>query len=284
VTSSGPNSRALTSSSFWDEYWSGRPLPSEIRRGQSLHIDELIETFESYLPDGMSKMALEIGGAPGGYLAFMHRNLGYEIAVLDYSETGCRLATRNFQLLDIPARIYCGDMFVSADRLPRFDLVFSLGLIEHFEEPESVVAAHLDYLNPGGTLMIGCPNFLGLNQAIVRRLAPSILRSLKSEATDIERWSRFETSFGLSRRFLGYIGGFEPLVAGRCESQRLRDRSLWIALNYLGRVLNQPATRPLRRLNSRLWSGYLLGIYQREGGDQAINSTRTRSVSSVFSS
>ena len=102
-------------------------LPSEIRKGQSLYLDELIKVFETHLPRGESRTALEIGGAPGGYLAFMHRGLGYDITVLDYSELGCRMAKKNFELLDIPAVVCCGDMFEAADRLPRFDLVFSLG-------------------------------------------------------------------------------------------------------------------------------------------------------------
>jgi 2-polyprenyl-3-methyl-5-hydroxy-6-metoxy-1,4-benzoquinol methylase len=253
--------QTLTSPDYWDEYWERRALPSEMKTGQSLHGDELIKMFERYLPNGRSRTALEIGGAPGGYLAFMHRKLGYEITVLDYSERGCQMASENFDLLKIPASVVCGDMFDAAERLPRFDLVYSLGLIEHFSDPAQVVEAHLRYIKPGGTLMIGCPNFLGLNRVIVSRLAPSLLSSLETEATSIDSWSGFDSIFGLSRAFLGYLGGFEPLVAGRCESVRIRDRGLWFALGQLAKVLNHPATRALRRLNSRLWSGYLLGIY-----------------------
>jgi 2-polyprenyl-3-methyl-5-hydroxy-6-metoxy-1,4-benzoquinol methylase len=254
--------QTLTSPAYWDKYWQDRALPTEIRKGQSLYLDELIKVFENYLPRGESRTALEIGGAPGGYLAFMHRALGYEITVLDYSELGCRMAKKNFELLDIPAVVCCGDMFEAADRLPRFDLVFSLGLIEHFSEPERVIEAHLRFLKPGGTLMIGCPNFLGVNRAIVKRLAPSLLHSLDPEVTSIKRWSTFASRFGLSPEFLGYVGGFEPLVAGRCESRRVQDRALWFALAQLAKILHHPATRPLRSLNAGWWSGYLLGVYR----------------------
>ena len=68
-------SQTLTSPAYWDEYWQQRALPSEIRKGQSLYLDELIKVFETHLPRGESRTALEIGGAPGGYLAFMHRGL-----------------------------------------------------------------------------------------------------------------------------------------------------------------------------------------------------------------
>lgn len=254
--------QTLTTPEYWNDYWQGHELPAEVRKGDSLHIDELLKVFEEHLPRGESKTALEIGGAPGRYLAFMHRCLGYEVSVLDYSERGCRMAKKNFELLGIPAAVHLGDLFNSADLLPRFDLVFSLGLIEHFSDPERVVAAHLRYLRPGGTLMLGSPNFLGVNRAIVRRLAPSLLESLEAEVTSAKRWSLFDPTFGLSRVFLGYVGGFEPLVAGRCESNRLWDRVLWSSLGQLARVLHHPATRPLRRVNSKWWSGYLLAIYR----------------------
>ena len=199
------------------EYWQQRALPSEIRKGQSLYLDELIKVFETHLPRGESRTALEIGGAPGGYLAFMHRGLGYDITVLDYSELGCRMAKKNFEPLAFLRLCLVGMCSKPADRLPRFDLVFSLGLIEHFSEPEHVIQAHLRYLKPGGTLMIGCPNFLGVNRAIVKRLAPSLLHSLDPGVTSIKRWSTFDSTFGLSRAFLGYVGGFEPLVAGAAK-------------------------------------------------------------------
>jgi len=166
---------ALTESDYWDVYWSSLALPSEIQKSHTLYIDELLQIFETYLPRGESLSALEIGGAPGGYLAFLHKTLGYDIAALDYSHVGCQKTAENFALLSINGRVYRGDFFNAAGELPRFDVVFSLGLIEHFVDLQEVVEAHLRYLKPEGVLMLGCPNFLGVNHWIVRRLAPELL-------------------------------------------------------------------------------------------------------------
>ena len=173
-------------------------------------------------------------------------------------------------------------MFEAADRLPRFDLVFSLGLIEHFSEPEHVIEAHLRYLKPGGTLMIGCPNFLGVNRAIVKRLAPSLLHSLDPGITSIKRWSTFDSTFGLSRAFLGYVGGFEPLVAGRCEGRRVGARALLVRAGPAGQDLAPPSepspSQPQRELVEWLSPRRLSGSGE---GVHAMSSTRTRSFSSV---
>ena len=156
--------------------------------------------------------------------------------------------------------MYRGDLFEAAADLPRFDLVFSLGLIEHFTNIEDVIAAHLRYLRPGGTLMVGCPNFRGLNYHMVKGLAPSVLDTLDVTVMDADRWDGFERRFDLTRIVRGYIGGFEPI--GRCERQGLIGRGLGLGLRQVAKVINHPMMRPLRKVNSKWWSAYLLGVYR----------------------
>ena len=65
----------LTSQSFWDRYWANCPIPS--------YPDELVPTerammgaFRRHLPAGPLHV-LEIGCAPGRWLAFFARELGW---------------------------------------------------------------------------------------------------------------------------------------------------------------------------------------------------------------
>ena len=59
---------------------------------------------------------------------------------------------------------------ITPDRL--YDIVFSVGLIEHFDPAGTarVVAAHFDYLRPGGTAIITFPTPTWLYR-VVRGLA-----------------------------------------------------------------------------------------------------------------
>jgi trans-aconitate methyltransferase len=52
----------------------------------------------------------------------------------------------------------------------RYDIVFSSGFIEHFEDTGDVIKRHVDLLSDDGQLLILIPNFLGLNGMIQRRL------------------------------------------------------------------------------------------------------------------
>jgi SAM-dependent methyltransferase len=252
---------ALTDQADWDAYWEETQLPVEVRRHQSLYIDEILAVFDRWLARDESRSALEIGGAPGGYLAYLNRRFGFKISILDFSPRGCDLARRNLELLNLDGVVHEGNLFDAYDHLPKYDIVYSLGLIEHFENLTPVVRAHARYLKPGGILIIGCPNFRGVNNLIARRLSPSILRDVELRAMDFGEWT-FETELGVERLFAGYVGGFEPSMFWRCESSRVSDRLLWRTLTLLGKVTNARPFSPLRKINSSRWSGYMIGVYR----------------------
>jgi SAM-dependent methyltransferase len=47
--------------------------------------------------------------------------------------------------------------------LEHYDLVCSIGLIEHFTDLEQILFAHLKFMKPGGQLFVALPNFRGIN-------------------------------------------------------------------------------------------------------------------------
>ena len=49
-----------------------------------------------------------------------------------------------------------------------FDMVMSLGFIEHFTDVEKAVGIHLELLKPGGTLVVEIPNLSGINRMVFR--------------------------------------------------------------------------------------------------------------------
>ena len=53
--------------------------------------------------------------------------------------------------------------------------MFSCGLIEHFEDPSEMVAAHLRLVAPGGTVLIAIPNYSGLYLRLQRWFDPANL-------------------------------------------------------------------------------------------------------------
>jgi SAM-dependent methyltransferase len=253
----------FTDQSYWDDYWHlhTTELPTEIARSpRTQQVNAILDVFENFLPPEPTKRVLEIGGAPGRYLAYLHRRFGYRVSVLDFSHEGCSLARHNFALLGIPAAVHEGDLLDPDLDIGQFDIVYSLGLIEHFADLERVVSAHAKLVKPGGTLILGVPNLLGINHWFMKRLGPRRLAVHNTEVMPLERWDAFEKNLGLERCFRGFIGGFEPGVFAVLE----RRTPSSLALYGVARLLQETVGmhfRALRRLNHPKLSGYLIGVW-----------------------
>jgi SAM-dependent methyltransferase len=251
-----------TDEEFWDEYWVSLELPIEIDKSRNVLIGQMTDVFDRFLASDDPLSVIEIGGAPGQYAAYLQRRFGHSVTVFDSSPIGCAKARENLELLGVPGRVVEGDLFSRPAELPRFDAVYSLGLIEHFGDVTEAVRAHADLVVPGGLLLLGAPNLDGINAAVLRRLSPIFLSKHHVEATYESTWDRFELDLGLERLFRRYLGGFDPSMFWRIESRRLADRVLHQALWYLGKGFERPGARLLRRSNSRHWSTYLMGVYR----------------------
>lgn len=250
----------LTEVAEWDAYWSQVRLPVEIRPGTSRHGDAILGVVEKYLPRQEQLKILEIGGAPGQYLAYLHRHFHYDVYSLDYSRQGNELTEANFRLLGIPGTVFRKDLFGDISDLPQFDIVYSLGFIEHFADLDVVLGRHLALLRPGGLLLVGTPSFLGINQWILRRLDPGKLETHNLRSMDIEAWSALEERYDLQVVYKGYLGGFEPRMFKYVNRNPLN--ALLYAL-LVGLKVVTTMCGFLRKCNSRYWSGYVLGIYRK---------------------
>ena len=259
------SARPLTDADHWDSYWEHGPqLPFDVDHNIHSSTHAILRVMDRFIPTDSPRAILEIGGAPGGYTVHFRRRFGHRVCVLDNSPVGVEMTRRNFESLGIPGEVLQQDMFDDAAAKPQFDVVYSCGLIEHFADTSSAVAAHLAYLKPGGTLIIGCPNLLGaINRMLFKRLSPSVLNWHELAVMDVRRWPEFEQALGLRVRFRGYIAGFQPAAFSRCERHSVIDRALWRVLMELGRLWDTPVARGLSELNSRHWSYYALGVYEK---------------------
>jgi SAM-dependent methyltransferase len=252
---------ALTDQAFWDAYWQHLKLPTVFEETRSSPYQrEILRVFKRFVPEGQGSRALEIGGAPGGYLAFVNRTFGHEAYAIDSSAVGCRKLEENFRLLKIPVTVYCRDVLEGdLSDLPRFDLVYSLGLIEHFSDPREMIRKHIELAKPGGLVILGLPNFLGISRTILRLTRPETFRKHNLRTMDLRTWARFEREMGLEVVFRGYVGGWEPRIYAMRQNGR-RSRLVNFPIRAAARVMD--ALGPVRRWNARAWSGYAMGVYR----------------------
>lgn len=117
--------------------------------------------FKQHLPQERKRI-LEIGCASGRWLVRFKREFDYNVYGIDYSEAGCELAKETLRRTKIEGEIICGDIFDPSlqDKYKEFfDIVYSLGFIEHFSDPTDALDMHLRLLKPDGFLIVTVPNY-----------------------------------------------------------------------------------------------------------------------------
>lgn len=139
----------------WDSYYARPYRTASLTRKHTASV--LVELLRKN--DGAQASILEFGGANS---CFIDQILA-EVAparydVIDSNQLGLDLLRLRYSS-DDRVSVGLGDV-LSASRPDRlYDIVFSVGLIEHFDPAGTAraVAAHFEYLRPGGTAIITFP-------------------------------------------------------------------------------------------------------------------------------
>jgi len=90
----------------------------------------------------------------------------------------------------------------------KFDLVFSNGLIEHFENTQEIIDIHASYLNDGGTLYISLPNFRGLNGWLQKNFDKENYEKHYIECMNTALLKNVSENIGLKNVKVFYFGKF----------------------------------------------------------------------------
>ncbi|MCC6277887.1 MAG: class I SAM-dependent methyltransferase [Oligoflexia bacterium] len=191
---------------------------------------------------------LEVGCFPGRYLAVLGE-LGFELNGIDltpriHPEMTQWLKSRGYRLGD-----FSREDFLNSVVRQRYDLVYSLGFIEHFTNWKEVLRAHARLVKPGGRILISTPNFSGVVQKFLHRIFDKqnldrhFLPSMNPKA-----WENELLSMGFKTEFGGYFGGFDFWVGEQKRSVLSRT-----GLAVFSRIL-LPIIRMIVRVNSKHWS------------------------------
>lgn len=197
-----------TNREHWDGVWKSAPrlrLPKSIDIG-TLNLKRLLA---KYVKSGQT--FLEIGCAPGKLLAWVERELGATVSGLDYSQPGIESARQLFAALGIQADLRSEDIFQTTFPDASFDVVFSAGVIEHFDDPRDIVRRHAELLKPGGVAVISVPNYGGWMGRMQGWLDPANLAIHNVEIMTPERMLELVPSGNYNSRAFRF-GRFSPWI------------------------------------------------------------------------
>jgi len=130
--------------------------------------------FPKYLPKDNNLKIVEVGCAPGKYLINFNKQFGYEPYGVEYSEEGVITTKDNFLKEGLNTEnIIKADFFDSVfqeKNKGKYDVVFSRGFIEHYDDVKDVVNSHLSLIKSGGYVVISIPNLSGINKTLSKIL------------------------------------------------------------------------------------------------------------------
>ena len=163
---------AMTTVSYWDAAYRA-PISLRLPSALLIHTADFRREIRALVKPG--DKVLEIGFAPGKQLAWIASALHAHVSGLDYSEPGVQQSQQLFSALGLAGDLRCEDVFATSFPMGTFDVVYSRGVIEHFEDPRAIVRRHFELLRPGGTAFITIPNYGGIWGRLQGRIDPENL-------------------------------------------------------------------------------------------------------------
>ena len=125
-----------------------------------------------------------------------------------------------------------------------------------------MIRRHVELAKPGGVVLIGLPNFRGINRPMLAMTRPELFNTLNLRTMDIRNWTAIERQIGLEVVFRSYVGGWDPRLYA-IRRNDARSRIVNFPIRAAAKIMD--ALGPVRRLNARAWSGYAIGVYRTPG-------------------
>ncbi|MBI2568564.1 MAG: class I SAM-dependent methyltransferase [Candidatus Schekmanbacteria bacterium] len=177
--------------------------------------------------------ALEVGCGPAAWSVWLAQRTGCRVVGVDIEPFAAELGRTNLAAARVDGEILCRDAFTpeaNRDLWAQFDLVFSMGVLEHFDDPVERLCALGQYLKVGGHIVTTVPNLHGVNWwlqrlADVERLQMHVVYNATQLRDAHERAGFFTEGAGL----LGFYDGFLS-APGVGASPRRRRAHRWLCL------------------------------------------------------
>lgn len=228
----------------------------------------LSKSINRYTEKNKKYLFIELGCGGSSFLPYLAKKYdNFQLFGIDKSFAGCKLAKIIEKDWNSATNIICGDILKNPIKSEKFDIVFSFGLIEHFDNPDKVLEKHIELLKPGGLLICIVPNVCGLQGKIFNL---NIWRPKKLQSKYLKGWiggmkiisindlKTWLSKIGLNDIKVNHIGGIYPFLimeSYHSKSQPVSYRLFLFIYRYLlflpTIVINVPF---LFRLNSLYYS------------------------------
>jgi 2-polyprenyl-3-methyl-5-hydroxy-6-metoxy-1,4-benzoquinol methylase len=212
--------------------------------GATSFFGQVLQSFPD-VPRGQ-KSALEIGCFPGQFIDYLGGK-GYQVSGFDtYERTPLIndwLRKRGHDVGGFQCKSL--DQYLVDNPGIAFDVVISLGFIEHFENFCDVLHKHARLCRVGGGILVGAPNFASpMQRALHETLDKTNLSKHVLQAMYPKVWALYLASIGFQIRHAGSVGRFSFWTETPTTDEKIRLLQSMLpraapVVTSLGDVFNQ---------------------------------------------
>jgi SAM-dependent methyltransferase len=205
-----------------------------------------------HFPATNNKAIFEIGIFPGRFIYHFGR-LGYEINGVDQTPFLNEMINW-FKGENFKTGYFDGGDLLKMNTDKKYDVVFSSGFIEHFENFPEIIKIHADLTKQGGMIYITAPNFAGSIQKFLHKTFDrESFDKHNLLAMDVKRWEEILTQEGFEIIESGYFGGFDFWISSQNKN---------IFKKILGKILSKITLRFIP--NMRIYSPEIILIAKKK--------------------
>lgn len=231
------NTNQLTDRQFWLDYWDNKS-------GLVFEVDShypFIRELDDLIKANDVKNMLEIGGFPGYFSVWAKKHRQVDATLFDFVihpgilrelESANGLPEGSVETIE-------ADLFAFPPT-PRYDLVVSNRLIEHFTDTADIIRRHAAFVRPGGHLLLTLPNFRGLNGWFQRKFDPENYAKHNIACMDARFLTKTCEELQLKEVEVRYDGRFMLWLENRNQQPfwvKALMKATWLPLKILFKLL-----------------------------------------------
>ena len=258
--------KKLSTKEYWDSVLARAVLP-RVNSQETFNYYGTMKFIDQVLAGVQKKTILEIGCGSSGWLPYFAQKYNYLVSGLDYSEIGCQLAEQNLKMLNIEYdEIICEDIFKWKPE-KKYDVIFSYGVIEHFEYPESILQIIYNKLNAEGIVITLVPNLQGLNGKLFKLFVKDIYDMHKVFSKEYLRGIHEETGFhNIKTEYIGPFflnSNWEKSQHWLFNEKTIRRKVLLKAISRMNLLMGNFQVKLNMEPANRFFSPYIVSIMKK---------------------
>lgn len=199
----------LTTQEYWERYYKRNNVSKQQIINVCSYYDHYWNAFIERNAHG--KSIIEIGGFPGRYLAYLSSKFGLIPTCLDYNSDAKQIEA-SFKVMDVDNYNILQKDFTSYQTPERYHYVISNGFIEHFEDFNTILDQHVNYLKDDGKLLIMIPNMRGYIKFYKTLVDAENLKIHNLKSMSLKVFRAFAERHNLKINTLTYFGDFPHAV------------------------------------------------------------------------